>query len=67
MSKNLQLEYRDLYQNWINTEWIEGVSGINEASAVDVSDGTLSIDALNLSQKVYNFLNRIAISGETLS
>nr|DAU90149.1 MAG TPA: Major capsid protein [Microviridae sp.] len=55
----------DLYQNWINTEWIEGVDGINEASAVDVSDGTLSMDALNLSQKVYNFLNRIAISGGT--
>ena len=52
----------DLYQNWINTEWIEGVDGINEASAVDVSDGTLSMDALNLSQKVYNFLNRIAVS-----
>ena len=28
----------DLYQNWINTEWIEDVNGINEASAVDVSD-----------------------------
>jgi hypothetical protein len=55
----------DLYQNWINTEWIEGVDGINEASAVDVSNGTLSMDALNLSQKVYNFLNRIAVSGGT--
>lgn len=55
----------DLYQNWINTEWIEGVNGINEASAVDVADGTLSMDALNLAQKVYNFLNRIAISGGT--
>lgn len=55
----------DLYQNWINTEWIDGTDGINEASAVDVSDGTLSMDALNLSQKVYNFLNRIAVSGGT--
>lgn len=55
----------DLYQNWINTEWIEGVNGINEASAVDVTDGTLSMDALNLAQKVYNFLNRIAVSGGT--
>lgn len=55
----------DLYQNWINTEWIEGANGINEASAVDVSDGKLSMDALNLSQKVYNFLNRIAVSGGT--
>lgn len=55
----------DLYQNWINTEWIEGSNGINEASAVDVSNGKLSMDALNLSQKVYNFLNRIAVSGGT--
>lgn len=55
----------DVYQNWINTEWIEGVTGINEASAVDVSDGKLSMDALNLSQKVYNFLNRIAVSAGT--
>lgn len=55
----------DVYQNWINTEWIEGVNGINEASAVDVADGKLSMDALNLAQKVYNFLNRIAVSGGT--
>ena len=53
----------DLYQNWINTEWIDGAGGINEISAVDVSDGTLSMDALNLQQKVYNMLNRIAVSG----
>lgn len=55
----------DLYQNWVNTEWIEGTNGINEASAVDVADGMLSMDALNLAQKVYNFLNRIAVSGGT--
>lgn len=55
----------DVYQNWINTEWIEGADGINEASAVDVTDGKLSMDALNLAQKVYNFLNRIAVSGGT--
>lgn len=55
----------DVYQNWINTEWIEDVTGINEASAVDVADGKLSMDALNLAQKVYNFLNRIAVSGGT--
>lgn len=55
----------DLYQNWINTEWIEGENGINEISAVDVTDGKLSMDALNLAQKVYNMLNRIAVSGGT--
>ena len=55
----------DLLQNWINTEWIEGVQGINEISAVDVTDGKLTMDALNLAQKVYNMLNRIAVSGGT--
>ena len=40
----------DLFQNWINTEWVEGIQGVNEISAVDVSDGKLSMDALNLSQ-----------------
>lgn len=55
----------DLFQNWINTEWIEGIQGVNEISAVDVSDGKLSMDALNLSQKVYNMLNRIVVSGGT--
>ena len=55
----------DLLQNWVNTEWIDGVNGINEISAVDVSNGQLTMDALNLAQKVYNMLNRIAVSGGT--
>ena len=55
----------DLYQNWINTEWIDGANGINEISSVDVSEGKLTMDALNLAQKVYNMLNRIAVSGGT--
>ena len=55
----------DLLQNWVNTEWIDGANGINEISAVDVTDGKLTMDALNLAQKVYNMLNRIAVSGGT--
>lgn len=55
----------DLLQNWVNTEWIDGTTGINEISAVDVSEGKLTMDALNLAQKVYNMLNRIAVSGGT--
>ena len=53
----------DLFNNWLSSEWIEGVNGIAEVSAIDVSDGSLRMDALNLAQKVYNMLNRIAISG----
>lgn len=52
----------DLCQNWINTEWLDGENGINQITAIDVSDGSFTIDALNLANKVYNMLNRIAIS-----
>lgn len=52
----------DLCQNWINTEWLDGADGINQITAVDVSEGSFTIDALNLANKVYNMLNRIAIS-----
>lgn len=53
----------DLFNNWISTEWIDGSNGINEVTAVDTSSGDFTIDALNLANKVYNMLNRIAISG----
>lgn len=55
----------DIFQNWVKTEWIDGTNGINEITAVDVSDGKLNLDSLNLAQKVYNMLNRIAVSGGT--
>ena len=42
--------------------WLDGENGINQITAVDVSDGSFTIDALNLANKVYNMLNRIAIS-----
>lgn len=53
----------DIFNNWINTEWIDGENGIANITAVDVSDGKLRLDQLNLQQKVYNMLNRIALSG----
>jgi hypothetical protein len=53
----------DLFNNWVNKEWVDGDNGINAVTDVDVSDGKLNLDALNLAQKVYNMLNRIAISG----
>lgn len=55
----------DIFNNWLSTEWIEGANGINEISAVDVSDGKLQIDAFLLAKKVYDMLNRIAVSGGT--
>ena len=53
----------DLFNNWINTEWIDGENGISEITAVSVTNGSFTIDALNLAQKVYNMMNRIAVSG----
>jgi len=55
----------DLFNNWINTDWIDGAGGISELTAIDTSGGEFTIDALNIAQKVYVMLNRIAISGGT--
>ena len=53
----------DLFNNWISTEWIDGTNGVNEVTAVSTVGNEFTIDALNLANKVYNMLNRIAISG----
>lgn len=55
----------DRFNNWLSSEWIEGTTGINEISAVDVSDGKLTMDTLILAKKVFNMLNRIAVSDGT--
>lgn len=55
----------DLFNAWVQTEWITGDNGIQAITSVDVSGGSLNLDTLNLSQKVYNMLNRIAVSGGT--
>jgi hypothetical protein len=55
----------DLFNNWIDTEWIDGQNGINTITAVDTSEGNFTIDTLQLSKKVYDMLNRIAVSGGT--
>jgi len=55
----------DLFNTWIKTEWIDGVDGISAITAVDTSGGSFTIDTLNLSKKVYDFLNRVAVSGGT--
>lgn len=55
----------DVFMNWVNTDWIDGINGINELSAVSITDGKFTMDTLNMAQKVYNMLNRIAVSGGT--
>lgn len=55
----------DIFNNWIKKEWVEGAGSITDRTTIDVSDGHLTMDMLNLQQKVYNMLNRIAVSGGT--
>lgn len=57
----------DIFNNFVRNEWIEGAGSIGEKTAIDITanDGKLTMDALNLQQKVYNLLNRIAVSGGT--
>jgi len=53
----------DMFNNWLNSETITGNNGINEITSVDTSDGYFTLDTLNLSKKVYDMLNRIAVTG----
>ncbi|AXH77854.1 MAG: major capsid protein [Microviridae sp.] len=53
----------DLFNNWLNTEWIDGANGISEITAVSTVGDKFTIDELNLAKKVYDMLNRIAVSG----
>lgn len=56
----------DRFNNWLNTEWIDGTTGgINAITAVDVTDGKLTMDALILQKKIFNMLNRVAITDGT--
>jgi hypothetical protein len=50
----------DLFNNWMNTTWN---TTITTASNVSTAGGFFSMDTLLLSRKVYDLLNRIALSG----
>ena len=52
-----------MFNNWLNTEWIDGNNGINMITAISTADDYFTLDTLNLSKKVYDMLNRIAVSG----
>ena len=55
----------DIFNNWLDSETIIGTNGIAAVTAVDTSSGSFTIDSLILANKVYNMLNRIAVSGGT--
>lgn len=55
----------DIFNNWVDTEWIDGENGIAALAAVTTTGGSFTIDSLNLAEKLYNMLNRVAVSGGT--
>lgn len=57
----------DIFNNWVNTDWIDGPNGINAVTAIkiDPESNSFQLDTLNLAKKVYDMLNRIAVSGGT--
>lgn len=55
----------DLFNNWLRTEWIDGENGIAAITAISTASGKIEIDAINFSEKLYNLLNRVAISDGT--
>lgn len=55
----------DLFNNWVNTDTIDGANGITAVTSVNVVGNKFTLDELNLNKKVYEMLNRIAVSGGT--
>nr|WAE43658.1 MAG: major capsid protein [Microviridae sp.] len=50
----------DIFNNWLNEAWISDVA---TQSAVSVISGQFTIDELTIKKKVWELLNRIAVSG----
>lgn len=55
----------DIFNNWLSSEFIDGVNGIANITRVNTEGGGFTIDALNFSEKMYRLLNRIVVAGNT--
>lgn len=53
----------DIFNNWINTDWVDGDNGVNEVTRISTVGDYFTLDTLQLTRKVYDMLNRIAVSG----
>lgn len=54
----------DIYNAFLNKDFIEGVEGISAITKIDTTNG-LEMDTLLMAEKVYNMLCQIAVSGGT--
>ncbi|WVR22113.1 MAG: major capsid protein [Malazfec virus 2] len=55
----------DVFNNWLNSESIDGPGGITELSRIDTSGDSFTIDQFVLAEKVYKLLNRVLVAGGT--
>lgn len=55
----------DLFNNWLDTDWIDGVGGINDITSIDTSTGEFTLETFILAEKLYDVLNRVVIAGNT--
>nr|WAE43651.1 MAG: major capsid protein [Microviridae sp.] len=53
----------DLLENWLNMDYIDDVGGINDITKIVTTSGSFTLDTLLLNRKIYDFLNRILVSG----
>lgn len=52
----------DMFNNWLQTDWIDGENGINELTSIDTSNGSFTVNEFILDYKLFKMMNRIAIS-----
>lgn len=55
----------DLFNNWLDSEFIDGENGISAISSVAIVNNAFTMDALNMAEKIYEYLNRVLVSGGT--
>lgn len=55
----------DMFNNWLQTDWIDGENGINELTSIDTSNGKFTVNEFILDYKLFKMMNRIAISDGT--
>nr|WAE43750.1 MAG: major capsid protein [Microviridae sp.] len=53
----------DIFNNWLQNQWIDGIDGITSITNIDTSEGYFSLDTMLIAKKVYDLLNRVAVSG----
>lgn len=55
----------DWFNNWLDSEWIDGEEGIAALTAISTQDGKFTIDSFVFAEKLYDIYNRIATGGGT--